>query len=130
MKQGQNKPLEEDEVAFLDTVAQQGVEHERAQRAAVDREVQSFQVSDTQTAAFAVDWCAGANARDGGTVDARAGPLAESARTSCCADESSVACRSLGAETASVGDVEACHCGNLKGAIENHFALAMQCGDH
>ena len=55
MKQGQNKPLEEDEVAFLDTVAQQGMDHERAQRAAVDREVQSFQVSGTQAAAFAAD---------------------------------------------------------------------------
>jgi hypothetical protein len=55
MKQGQNKPLEEDEVAFLDTVAKQGMDHERAQRAAVDLEVQSFQVSSTNAAAFAVN---------------------------------------------------------------------------
>lgn len=45
MKQGQNKPLEEEEVAFLDSVAQQELERERARRESVDRELQSFQVS-------------------------------------------------------------------------------------
>jgi hypothetical protein len=45
MKQGQNKPLEEDEAAFLTDCAAVKMEHERAQRAAIDREVQSFQVS-------------------------------------------------------------------------------------
>jgi hypothetical protein len=44
MKQGQNKPLEDDEVAFLDTVTQQEHEQEKSKRAELAREVESFQV--------------------------------------------------------------------------------------
>lgn len=44
MKQGGNKPLEEDESAFLDTVAQRELAQQRIKRAEEARELESFQV--------------------------------------------------------------------------------------
>jgi hypothetical protein len=44
MKQGKNKPLEADEVDFLDAVAAHQVEAERRKRAEDAQELESFQV--------------------------------------------------------------------------------------
>ena len=44
MKQGKNKPLEADEVDFLDAVAAHHVEAERRKRAEDAQELESFQV--------------------------------------------------------------------------------------
>lgn len=44
MKQGQNKPLEADEVEFLDSVVAQEAETEKRKREEEAQELQSFQV--------------------------------------------------------------------------------------
>jgi hypothetical protein len=45
MKQGKNKPLEAEEIEFLDSVAAHELETERRKRAEEAQELESFQVS-------------------------------------------------------------------------------------
>ena len=45
MKQGKNKPLEAEEIEFLDSVAAHELEAERRKRAEEAQELESFQVS-------------------------------------------------------------------------------------
>ena len=45
MKQGKNKPLEAEEIEFLDSVAAHELESERRKRAEEAQELESFQVS-------------------------------------------------------------------------------------
>ena len=54
MKQGKNKPLEAEEIEFLDSVAAHELEIERRKRAEEAQELESFQVGCPQLDSVAI----------------------------------------------------------------------------